>query len=230
MTELVNLSPIKEEKEEINLRKREIHPLFPTFVFSSVVDNKKFLSETAKNIMALTKKEGAGDRAGNLGWYSKHDMHLLPEFEDLHDLILKEMVMVFDYYMIQYESVYITSMWANVGYRPEYCHQNHIHPNSMFSGVLHVNIPPNGQGTAFSDPRPAARIFEPNHENLGPSNSGVIVPKHNDGQLFIFPSYLPHGVHSSHKSYGKGNQRITISFNAMMTGEITTQTAPLTLK
>ena len=66
MTELVNLSP-KVDKEEINLRKREIHPLFPTLVFSSVVDNKKFLSETAKKIMALTKQEGTGDRAGNLG-------------------------------------------------------------------------------------------------------------------------------------------------------------------
>ena len=229
MTEIVNLSP-KVEKSPIKLGDRQIHPLFPTFVFASTIEDKQFLTDLTKSVMKLTKDPDNGNKAGNIGWFSHHHLHLLPEFEELHDLVLREMVMVFDYYTVRYESVYITSMWANVGYRPEYCHQNHIHPNSMFSGVLHVNIPPNGQGTAFSDPRPAARIFEPNHENLGPSNSGVIVPKHNDGQMFIFPSYLPHGVHSSHKSYGKGNQRITISFNAMMTGEITTQTAPLTLK
>ena len=100
----------------------------------------------------------------------------------------------------------------------------------MYSGVLHISIPPNGQGTAFGDPRPAARVIEPDHTEHGPNNAGAIIPKHEPGQLFIFPSFLPHGVHSSTESYGKGNNRITVSFNAMMTGEITNRTAPLILK
>lgn len=228
MTEIVNLSPKKED--EIQLTKREIHPLFPSLVFSSVIEDAKFLDKLQKSVLKLTKNPDAGTTAGSIGWFSHHFLHEHDDFQDLHNLLLKEMVMIFDYYQISYESVYLTSMWANVGYRPEYCHQNHIHPNSLFSGVLHVNIPPNGQGTAFNDPRPGARMLEPSVNEMGPINSGVVVPKHENGQLFIFPSYLPHGVHTSHKSYGKGNQRITISFNAMMTGEITTQTAPLTLK
>ena len=58
-------------------------------------------------------------------------------------------------------------------------------------GVLHISIPPNGQGTAFGDPRPAARVIEPDHTEHGPNNAGAIIPKHEPGQLFIFPSFLP---------------------------------------
>lgn len=228
MTEIVNLSP---KQREVSLKERQINPLFPSLVFSAVIDDNEFLDEIQKNIIKMTKDPEAGSRAGEVGWFSHHNMHVMDEFSDLYNLILKEMVSVFDYYQIIYESVYLTSMWANVAYRPEYCHQNHIHPNSMFSGVLHINSPKNASKTSFNDPRPAARMFEPSVHELTGINSGVVIPRHADrGQLFIFPSYLPHGVNASHQSFGKGNQRITVSFNAMMTGEITTQTAPLILK
>ena len=230
MTELVNLTPKKTEKSDSLIVERNIMPLFPTLLFTSVVKDEDLLKDVQKNIIKMTKDPDAGTRNGDLSWYSHHNMHQMDEFEDLYELILKEMVSIFHYYGVVCDSIYLTSMWANVGYRPEYTHQNHIHPNSLFSGVLHVNLPKDAAGTSFGDPRPAARMLEPNYKDMSAINAGLSTPPTETGSLFIFPSYLPHAVHSSYKSYGKGNQRITVSFNAMMTGEITTQTAPLTLR
>ena len=227
--EIVNLSPLKDKKES-EVANRSITPLFPTLLFTSVVKDDNLLKTLQKEVMKMTKDPDAGTRAGDVGWFSHHNMHEMDEFQDLHDLLLKEMVAIFNYYGVICDSVYLTSMWANVGYRPEYMHQNHIHPNSLFSGVLHVNVPTGASGTSFGDPRPGARMIEPNYKEMSAINAGATTPQVENGTLFVFPSYLPHGVHSSYKSYGKGNQRITISFNAMMTGEITTQTAPLTLR
>lgn len=214
----------------IKLTDRTIWPTFPSLIFSSKIESKSLLDKVASDVMKMTKDESAGTKAGTVGWFSNHDLHTKPEFEELSDLFLQEAVSVMDYMTVIRDEAYLTSMWANVGYRPEYSHQNHIHPNSLLSGVLHVSMPPNCSGTAFSDPRPGARIFEPNHTEMNASNSGVFIPKFENGTLLIFPSYLPHGVPPTHTSYGKGNNRITISFNAMILGDITTRTAPLSLR
>ena len=151
--------------------------------------------------------------------------------QDVHDFLLKESAAVFAYYDFKVEEVYLTSMWANVGYKPFYCHMNHTHPNSIFSGVFHVSVPNVGtthaQTTTFSDPRPAARVIEPNvNKDFAAHNSGTVSPIVNNGSLFMFPSWLPHGVQQAWHDY-QGIPRITISFNAMMTGEINTRTAPI---
>ena len=118
-------------------------------------------------------------------------------------------------------------MWANVGWKPLYCHMNHTHPNSIFSGVWHISCPNVGtrfcQTTTFSDPRPACRVIEPNVIKDFAHNSGTVAPIVNNGSLFMFPSWLPHGVQQHYNSYN-GVPRITISFNAMMVGDI--QPAP----
>lgn len=214
----------------IKVTNNEIFPLFPTMVFSSLVDDKKFLKQIEKDVIELSKDEKEGDRAGNIGWFSHHELYLKPQFKELSDFLLAEASTVMDFLSVVRDEIYLTSMWANIGYRQEYCHQNHVHPNSFFSGVLHVSTPPTASGTVFSDPRPGARVFEPNYYRVSEANGGVFMPKCEEGSLFMFPSYLPHGVHATTQSYGKGKNRITISFNIMMRGTITTRTSPLILK
>ena len=178
----------------------------------------------------MTKDESAGTKMGSVGWFSHDQIYQRDEFKDIADLFLEQASSIMDFMSVVRDEIYLTTMWANVGYRPEYCHQNHIHPNSFLSGVLHVSVPPNASGTSFADPRPAARIFEPSYEKLNEMNGGVFLPECKEGDLFIFPSYLPHGVNSSAQSYGKGKNRITISFNVMFKGTINTRTCKLTLK
>ena len=152
--------------------------------------------------------------------------------EDVHEFLLQESAAVFAYYDFKVEEVYLTSMWANVGYKPFYCHMNHTHPNSIFSGVFHVSVPNVGtthaQTTTFSDPRPAARVIEPNvNKDFAAHNSGTVSPIVKNGSLLMFPSWLPHGVQQQSVADYQGTPRITISFNAMMVGSIDTRTAPI---
>jgi len=242
ITEIHNERPVRSEdpdtlateKKDIKVTDRDIGVLFPSLLFKSRVDDEDFIDDTVKKVLDMAKRDDAGSCAGNpkdpLGWYSYDNLHQAEGFELVHDFLLNEAAAVFAYHDFKVDEVYLTSMWANVGYKPEYCHMNHTHPNSIFSGVWHISVPnigtPYAQTTTFSDPRAGARVIEPNvNKNFAAHNSGTVSPIVNKGSLFLFPSWLPHGVQQSHEPYSV--PRITISFNAMMTGEITTRTAPI---
>ena len=239
VNEIHNERPVSpnemEEKEDIKVTDRDIGVLFPSLLFKSRVDDKKFINDVKEKVLALTKDEKAGTLSGDpedpVGWYSFDNLHQREGFDKVHDFLLKESAAVFAYHDYKVEQVYLTAMWANVGWKPLYCHMNHTHPNSIFSGVWHISCPNVGtrfcQTTTFSDPRPAARVIEPNViKDFAAHNSGTVAPIVNNGSLFMFPSWLPHGVQQHYNSYN-GVPRITISFNAMMVGDITTRTAPI---
>ena len=226
----------REVEEEIKVTDRDIGVLFPSLLFKSRVSDRDFLSSVKDRILKAAKDESRGTVAGDpkdpLGWYSFDNLHLHDDMQDVHDFLLKESAAVFAYYDFKVEEVYLTSMWANVGYKPFYCHMNHTHPNSIFSGVWHVSVPNVGtthaQTTTFSDPRPAARVIEPNvNKDFAAHNSGTVSPIVKNGSLLMFPSWLPHGVQQQSVVDNQGIPRITISFNAMMVGSIDTRTAPI---
>ena len=231
------VSPFEEEKE-IKVTDRDIGVLFPSLLFKSRVDDTEFIDSVKERIIAATKDEKAGTFSGEpgapdpVGWYSFDDLHQKEGFEDVHNFLLREAAQVFQYYDYKVEQVYLTSMWANVGFKAYYAHMNHTHPNSLFSGVWHISCPNVGtqfcQTTTFADPRPGARVIEPNvNKDFAAHNSGIVSPIVNNGSLFIFPSWLPHGVNAnSYRDYN-GIPRITIAFNAMMVGNIDTRTAPI---
>jgi uncharacterized protein (TIGR02466 family) len=206
---------------------RNLRPIFATPIFSCFLNDEKLMRQIYDEVMDL-KKKGLGN-GGAIGWWSNDNLQELPEFELLAKSILEEVTGVMDVLKIQRDGVYLTSMWANIAFKPEYCHQNHVHPNSLISGVLHVSHPDASQGTTFVDPRPGARVLEPNYDEMFELNSGTLQHPAREGIMYLFPSYLPHGVNPSHQSFPKGKNRVTISFNAMITGKITTRTAPLTL-
>ena len=212
----------------MNIVKREIMPLFPSLLFISKVDDKEFLKDLTQRILKLKLNElGTGSSSG---WWSYDDLHTLEEFEDVTELFLQQSEEVLNYYEVDRESHYLTTMWANIAIKPEYSHQLHVHPNSMFSGVFQVSMPDNCTGTSFADPRPGARMIEPTYSKMSAINAGVANPPGEEGQLIIFPSYLPHSVHSISDGFKGRKNRITISFNVMITGQIKTRTAKLTLK
>ena len=230
-----SVSP-KEMKREIKVTDRDIGVLFPSLLFKSRVADRDFLNEVKEKVLKAAKDPTMGTPAGKpedpIGWYSYDDLHQKEGFEEVHDFLLKESAAVFQYYDYKVEEIYLTAMWANVGYNPHYCHMNHTHPNSLFSGVWHISVPNVGtqyaQTTTFSDPRPAARVIEPNvNKDFAAHNSGTVSPIVKNGSLLMFPSWLPHGVQQQSVVDNQGIPRITISFNAMMVGSIDTRTAPI---
>lgn len=107
----------------------------------------------------------------------------------------------------------IQTSWINHHKQGQWC-QEHMHTNSMLSGVYFLDTPPNSGEFIFRRPgTDGTRLFsttirenpvKSNHYN---SDLYTIIPR--TSQLLIFPSYLTHSV-SSNKI---DQDRWTIAFN-----------------
>lgn len=141
------------------------------------------------------------------------DLHLNKPFAELSDIILQSAKEVFDEYKLVRDGEYITCMWANISDSTNK-HMMHVHANSFWSGVLHLNCPqPNPGVIEFRDPRYASHMqfFEYEDQNTFSMRTAQIVPE--DGMLILFPSWLEHGVQPG--EFSKYQRRISLSFNIM---------------
>eukprot|EP00043_Microstomoeca_roanoka_P002265 m.37358 g.37358 ORF g.37358 m.37358 type:complete len:287 (-) comp11374_c0_seq4:81-941(-) len=77
-------------------------------------------------------------------------------------------------------------------------HPQHTHPNNMISGVFYVKVPDCAGPIVFSDPR-----------GPYPGLDGTIVVHPQEGDIIIFPSWLPHEVMAT----ACKDSRISIAFN-----------------
>jgi uncharacterized protein (TIGR02466 family) len=212
----------------IDFQKTGITSLFPSLVFQgSIVDNDD-IAGLADKILALRDVQIDSSFVDQFGNYQSDDMlQDNPDFADIAELAYVQTQEALDFLGVARDDHYITNMWANVSSNT-HRHMLHTHPNCFLSGLLYVQTPPNCGETVFYDPRPGARIFEPNYlfENQYNSGTALITPE--VGKMIIWPSWLPHGVEAGHAS--AGSERITIAFNIMLKGQINNKTAKLNLK
>ena len=103
----------------------------------------------------------------------------------------------------------LDSLWINI-LKPGAAHSGHIHPHSVISGTLYVEIPKGSGSIAFEDPRLPLMMAAPPRENVTPEELRTVVtvePK--AGTLLLWESWLRHEVLA-----GKGRgHRLSISFN-----------------
>ena len=90
----------------------------------------------------------------------------------------------------------------------------HAHANSFVSGVYYLTASHAACKTVFLRP-PGGADFSFRHHTrtaaMGPFNAGkYVLPQAEPGDLVLFPSYLYHEVPRN-----QGDQRITVSFNAI---------------
>jgi len=102
----------------------------------------------------------------------------------------------------------ITNLWAtiypNKSYVPE-----HIHNNSLYSGVFYVNTSANCGNIVFKDPSYIAKSMSSMMNNSFPSVDTVYTQEVSDGLMVLFPSWLPHSTQPNDSE----EDRIIISFN-----------------
>ena len=204
---------------------KRVVQLFPTCLFTGKISDIAVCDRAEKKLRELQKSgRGTFDRSA---YVTPDDIWKLDELKDLVDLIMKESNEVLNFYKVKRDSHYISNMWANITH-PNHRHHLHIHPNCLLSGLLYVTTPRDCGPTVFEDPRPGARMIEPQYLEMNAFNSNRFTVAAEKGRLLMWPSFLLHAVEAGRSEIEE--DRIVIAFNIMIRTTIETITARLELK
>ena len=192
----------------------EIFKFFPEPIFKYKLNNFKDLNKKlAEYIYKLQDKDSEGlERSNKGGWHSKN-FALAVE-----DSIQKEFAIIVQQYILnvfqnygwktENKNIRIKEMWAIINKEGNF-NVLHTHPNCYLSAAYYVKAPENCGRFQVESPNTARRHSFPEiniRNELNTEGAGVDI---NEGDLLLFPAYLPHKV--SHNKSGK--DRIVISFN-----------------
>jgi uncharacterized protein (TIGR02466 family) len=110
----------------------------------------------------------------------------------------------------------ITQSWLNKTKPGEY-HHPHYHGNSYLSGVLYICCLPNDSINFENRSYGLYDNTEFSRKNLTVWNSNGAVVTVKEGDLIIFPSWIPHHVNVNET---KNRERISLAFNTFPIGEM----------
>lgn len=194
--------------------------LFPTPVWSFEFPESLDAGRFAQEIQTLRKKDPHGVLITNQGgWHSRPDLLDKPGLATLFQwsagccqAALTELGWDFSLARPRFNNA-----WAMIN-SPGHSVRAHLHPNSLFSGVIYLQAPPESGSISFLDPRNGAQMLLP---PLRPKGTGILNGRHEElpqaGRLLLFPAWLWHEV-GSNKSE---QERICISFNVGMQSQRT---------
>jgi len=194
--------------------KKNLFTYFPHPIFQYKLDNyEDHNKEYSKYIYELQKEDSKGQKLSNVnGWHSpffdlssretigyKFLMKIQPYIAD----VFKSYGWVFNP-----QKVKCSGMWAIINKKGNF-NTEHIHPNSNLSGAYYVKAPKNCGKFKVINPHSISRDKFPPRENPNELNRLVAEHEIEEGDLLIFPSYLPHSVLPNQSD----DDRIVISFN-----------------
>ena len=188
-----------------------VRNLFVTQLYEAEILEKPLLDELTGSIRTLAREDRAGLRwsrehryAGYTSYASLNDLPRRdPAFADLAKLLTRHAAefareCAFDLT----RKPKLDSLWVNL-LRAGGHHGGHIHPHSIISGTLYVEVP-NGSGAIrFEDPRLPLMMSAPQR----PDTFITVEPR--PGLLLMWESWLRHEVLAG---TGRG-ERLSISFN-----------------
>ena len=102
----------------------------------------------------------------------------------------------------------ITNMWATIYPKGAYVPE-HIHNNSLYSGVYYVNAKPYCGNLVFKDPAYISKTMSSKLSNGFPTVPIVHTQLVEEGLMVLFPSWLPHSSQPNESD----EDRIILSFN-----------------
>ena len=193
---------------------KEIVNLFPQPIFRYKVDNfKSYNKELEEYIYKLREEDEEGIiRSNRGGWHSKP--FAIREKGSIQQRFTKELSKyIFD--TIQGygwkcipERTVVSEMWAIIN-KPNDFNVIHTHPNSYLSAAYYVKLPEKAGKFVAENPLSVARHSFPAIEKDTEYNSKAAVLDIKEGDLLLFPAYLPHSV----KENKSDEDRIVVSFN-----------------
>lgn len=166
----------------------------------------------------LQKKDKQGRKRSNVGgWQSQNLQGLHEPLNPLFNEILNNAESFAQTISIK-TPLKFDNVWININGYKDY-HIPHIHPQSIFSGVFYVKVPKTKESGGNID------FPHPSYQLMGYDWLPSIKEKDNvynaaswwlesiENRLYIFPSWLVHGVEPN---MSKKEKRIAISFNIIL--------------
>lgn len=184
-----------------------IHPLFPTPVYERLLD----LDESELQMFKQTKMI---DRS--LGYVSEN-VQILDSAPVTAAQIMDNVCFMVNQLGYDQE-MRITSSWINL-HKIGNMTPDHTHANSILSGVLFLDVPPDSGHFRIASPynsgnRLLTAQIELEQKSVTPFNTRFLHVEPTSGQLLIFPSQLHHMATESQST----EDRWTLSFNVFPTG------------
>ena len=190
--------------------------LFATCLYEADLGDGSLLADLAHSIRALAEDDEAGKRwsrdKGYRGYTSYASLNDLPRrdpaFGDLKRILTRHAA-TFAKDLAWDVKPELDSLWVNL-LKPGGHHSAHIHPHSILSGTLYVEVPKGSGAIRFEDPRLPMMMAAPVRRDDAPEELrpfATVEPK--SGLILMWESWLRHEVLPGTTRA----ERLSISFN-----------------
>lgn len=192
--------------------------LFATKLYEAVIGDDELLAELAHSIRSLAEDDEAGKRwsrdKGYKGYTSYASLNDLPKRDPAFAELQRDLVrhaagfaqeLAFDLS----RKPKLDSLWVNL-LKPGGHHSAHIHPHSILSGTLYVEVPKGSGSIRFEDPRLAMMMAAPvRREDAAEELRPFATVEPRPGLLLMWESWLRHEVLPGRPT----DDRLSVSFN-----------------
>ena len=192
--------------------------LFATHLYEALIGDDELLGELAHSIRSFAEDDEAGRRwsreKGYKGYTSYASLNDLPKrdpaFAELQrDLVRHAATFAQEIAFDLGRKPKLDSLWVNL-LKPGGHHSAHIHPHSILSGTLYVEVPDGSGPIRFEDPRLPMMMAAPVRGDDAPEELRQFVAvQPSSGLLLMWESWLRHEVLAGTAKA----DRLSISFN-----------------
>jgi uncharacterized protein (TIGR02466 family) len=180
-------------------------------------------SSLIAELATAAQEIAAEDRAGQ-AWSKKNDYPGYTSYASLADLpqrhpAFADLVAVLDRHVARFartleldldgKRLGVDSLWINILNRSGH-HGAHIHPHSVVSGTIYLDVPKDASAIKFEDPRlpmmMAAPLRKPDAREKNKTFASIAPEA---GTLLLWESWLRHEVPVNHAK----TERVSVSFN-----------------
>jgi uncharacterized protein (TIGR02466 family) len=192
----------------------EILKLFPESVFKYKFEKfENFNPELSNYIYNLNQSDKSGITRSNKGGWHSEDFDL----RDGNSVQVKFALELQKYILNTFKElgwktenkkIQIKSMWAIINKKDDF-NVIHSHPNCLLSAAYYVKAPKDCGRFQIENPNSIKKHITPEIVNKNEHNVLMAGIEINEGDLIIFPGYLPHKVARNQSN----EDRIVISFN-----------------
>lgn len=195
-----------------------IRTLFATRFSQTALDDDALLADLG----AACRDLAAEDRAGQ-AWSKAHGYRGYTSYASLDDLPIRDprfgdLVRHLNRHAAKFADACafdlgrkpkLDSLWVNI-LKPGGTHSGHIHPHSIISGTLYVEIPPGAGTLKLEDPRLPLMMAAPSRRpDAAEDLQTFVYAQPAPGTIFLWESWLRHEVVAGTAKA----DRISISFN-----------------